>query len=94
MKLTFIECLPKAVRLGQKADTGFKGVTWSVILPRVRPQITQGNPDGPLLVVIQEKTSAKKTDLKGPWQEWRGLKDASGTSYDESMGMVTAADPF
>ena len=54
----------------------------------------QKNPDGSFIIVTQEKASAKKSDFKNLYQEWKALKDASETGFDDESGLILAADAF
>jgi hypothetical protein len=94
MELSLIEGLIEAVRLGQRADIGFKGVTWSAILPRVQARITQRNPDSSLLVVIQEKVSAKKRDLRISDRSGEFLKTPPGLATTNSRGLLPPRTRF
>jgi hypothetical protein len=91
MVAALLEGMTAQVRLGKRAENAFKKEAWTAVVPQIQACINQTDENGSLRVMTQGKASAKLSDFKGLYVEWRLLKEASGFGWND-QGMPTAPD--
>ena len=86
--------LVQQVRLGKRAQGGFKPEAYSTILPELQKTVRQQGLKGGYLQITTVQVKNKVSSLKALHTAWKELIDQSGVGRDPDTGAVTATDDW
>lgn len=83
---TLVLGLIEQVRLGRRAESGFKTEAYQPVIDSIKAQMEEG------ATLTKAQVKSKVSWLKTMWQAWDRLRNESGVGIDHETGLLIADD--